>query len=183
MDPAKHLGNEPSSIVDEVVGEAGEEEVATDDRLGDRQLLLSLVEVKVDVQVLEEARDGIRVLVLFHLDNLDELADRITVLAGSRRLDRSSRNDGGRDEVSEEVRARCLDRVEIRGREEHFHQALVTLALAQVPKDEKRPVQQPCTGLQLRDRLVHRRAVGVVNDIFQIPDLDHGGLPVSRQDV
>jgi hypothetical protein len=103
VNPAIDLGNEPSGIVDEIVHESRKEEISSNNSLGHCQFLLSLIEIKVDKEIFEETRDGIRVLVLFHPDNLDELLDVISIVPLTGGFWCSSRNDGGGDKVSKEM--------------------------------------------------------------------------------
>ena len=103
MNPAVHLGDQISGVVDKGVGETRKEEIVPNHILGHCQLLLSLIEIKVDEKILEETRDGIRVLVLLHSNNLDQLLDVIPVSPCSSDFGCASRNNSGGDEVSEEM--------------------------------------------------------------------------------
>lgn len=76
--------------------------------------MLSLGEIKVGKHIFEEAGDGVGVLVLFSLDDTGELLDVVS-RADIGGFGSSAGDDGGRNEVSEEVRARGLDGVEIGG--------------------------------------------------------------------
>lgn len=103
MDPAVDLGDQISGVVDKGIGETREEEVVPNHILGHCQFLLSLIEIKVDKEIFEETCDWIRVLVLFHSNNLDQLLDVIPVSPRSSDFGCASRNNSGSDEVSEEM--------------------------------------------------------------------------------
>lgn len=98
--------------------------------------MLSLGEIKVGKHILEEAGDGVGVLVLFGLDDTGELLDVVS-RADIGGFGSSAGDDGGGNEVSEEVRARGLDGVEIGGGKEHIKQALAALVLSEVEKHKE----------------------------------------------
>ena len=113
MDPAEHLADQPSGIIDEIIRETREEKVGSHDALCHAQPLLSLFEIKIAEQILEEPSDGVRILILLHLDDLRQIPDVIAVAPRPNGFWCAAGDDGGGDEVPEEVRAGCLDGVEI----------------------------------------------------------------------
>ena len=74
--PAVRLADQPTRALHELVLELLQEEVVLDDLLRHGELIARLVEVKIDVEVLEEAGDGVAVLVLLRRDDLRQLAQR-----------------------------------------------------------------------------------------------------------
>ena len=83
-----------------------QEKVIDQNRLAIPQLLLSSVKVKVDVQILDEAGDGVLVGVGLLLDHLDQVLHHIspgTLVT----------NDSG-GQISQDPRTGCLDGIEIR---------------------------------------------------------------------
>ena len=120
MYSAESLGNQPSCVFHKLVGESREEEIRSHDTVRHCQSCLSLLKVKVAEQVLQESGDRVGILVILHLDDPCEVFDVIPVRPHSRCSRCSTGDDGGGDEVSEEMRAGGLDSVEIRGGKEHF---------------------------------------------------------------
>ncbi|RDB20385.1 hypothetical protein Hypma_012521 [Hypsizygus marmoreus] len=79
------------------------EEVIPDDLLRLPKLALRLLEVKIDIQLLQEMGEGFMVLVFLRLDDLDDLPDH-QGLAGE---------DGGSSKVPQDPETRRLDHVEV----------------------------------------------------------------------
>lgn len=174
MYTAVHFRHEPPGILDKIVGKARQKKVVSHDLLGRGEAVLGRRKVKVDIQVLEERSDGVRVLVLFHLRDSDEITEVVSTAA--RRVGVFAIENGGGNDVSQEVRARGLDSVEVRGREKHVEQPLE--CLAEIKVDKERPVQQPCPRLQLGERVGLR-----VNHVLQVLNIRQRRLPLTRQDV
>lgn len=77
MDAAVGLADEIPRIIHEVIPELVQEKIARDDCFCLAQLSLCSLKVKFHVELLEESSDGILILVLLHLDDLDDLTDRM----------------------------------------------------------------------------------------------------------
>ena len=125
MYPAVCLADEVPRVLKELVLELVEEEVAADGNLCLAELPLRRLEVKLDVELLQEGSNGILVLVLLHLNDLHDLANGVAharrhLATGHRRC--FPRKDGSSGEVSENPWRRCLDGVEICRREEGLEQ-------------------------------------------------------------
>ena len=74
--PAVRLANQPTRALHELVLELLQKEVVLDDLLRHGELIARLIEVKIDVEVFQEAGDGVAVLVLLRRDDLRQLAQR-----------------------------------------------------------------------------------------------------------
>ena len=81
-----------------------------------------------------------------------------------------------RDNVSQEMGTRRLDRVQVCRRQKHVEQPLQGLFQVKVHKEG--PVQEPCSRLELSER------VGLaVDHVPQVLDVGERGFPLTRQDV
>ncbi len=77
MDPAEGLEDHHPRVLDEVVQAGHQEEIIHQNRLTVPQLTLGSVEIKVDVQILDEGCDGVLVGVGLLLDHLDQILHHI----------------------------------------------------------------------------------------------------------
>lgn len=176
VDLAVALRDEMPGRVDECVSGAEQEEVVLEDLLGLAQLLLGLLEVKVDVQGLDEVGDGVGVLVRFLAHDADqvlELALVLVAVAGA-----AAAGDDGGGQVAQDPRARGLDSVDVGGREEHVGQRLAGGLV--VEEGEQRPVEQPGAVLQLGERAVEQACLDLLLDLVDLLD---GAVPVDGQDL
>ena len=131
MDPAERLEDHHPGVLNEVVQAGHQEEVVDQDSFAVSQLLLSTVEVEVDIEVLDEAGDGVLVGVGLLLDNLDQVLHHISpcALVGD--------NSGG--QVSEDPWTGGLDCVQVLLLVEEQLDDQVP-ALGVVEEDKERPV-------------------------------------------
>jgi hypothetical protein len=72
MNPTISLTNQIPRIIQKLVLEFSKEEIIPDHVDSNTQLLLRLTKIKLDIELFEEIGDGIRVLILFRLDHLDD---------------------------------------------------------------------------------------------------------------
>ena len=135
MYPAVRFGDEVARVVHEIVTEVPEEEVVCDDRLRLPKLLLRGLKVELDIQLLEELCDGILILVLLHLDDLDDLANRVAYARGERTRRGLAREDGGGGEVPEDPWTRRLDGVEVGGLKEGLEEEGASLRVVEVDEE------------------------------------------------
>ena len=82
VDLAVRLGDEVTGRLDERVGGGDKEEVGAENLLSLDELLLGLLEVKIDVKGLDEIGDWVAVLVVLLLDDADDILKLLLVLAG-----------------------------------------------------------------------------------------------------
>jgi hypothetical protein len=162
--------------IDECVSRAEQEEIVLEDLLGLAQLLLRLLEVKVDVQGLDEVGDGVGVLVPFLAHDADQVLKLALVLVAVAGAAAAGDNGGG--QVAQDPRARGLDGVDVGSREEHVGQGLAGGLV--VEEGEQRPVEQPGAVLQLGERVVEQACVDLLLDLV---DLLNGAVPVDGQDL
>lgn len=76
-----------------------------------------------------------------------------------------------------------MDGVEVGGGKEHVKQALAALVLSEVEKHKERPVKQPCSGLELSERLGKRGTMGVIDGLAEVSDLHQSSVPFTIEDV
>ena len=150
--PAVRLGDEVPRVVHEVVAEVPEEEVVRDDRLRLAELLLRGLKVELDVELLEELCDRVLVLVLLHLYDLDDLADRVADARGERARRGLAAKNGGSSEVTKDPWGGGLNSVEVDGGEEGLKEEGAPLWMVEV--DEEGPVEEPCAGMELAESRV-----------------------------
>jgi len=105
MDPTKSLEDHQPRVFNELVQTGDQEEVVDQDGLAFPQLLLGAVEVKVDIEVLDEGSDGVLVCVGLLLDHLDQVLHDV---APGALVD----DDSGR-QVAEDPGASGLDGVQV----------------------------------------------------------------------
>lgn len=186
MNLAIDLADQPSGTLHKLVDEPVEEEIVLQDRLGVLQLFLSLFEIKLAVQVREERRDRVGIVVVLLEDDLGDLLDRVPDLpTGDGDLVAvrvcSVGEDGGGDEVSGEVGTRSLERVEVRRGEENVEQSGPPVLV--VEEDKETPVEQPTPGLQLDARLGLFLGQGVVDHLPELLESGQRSVPFTRQRV
>lgn len=104
MNAAEGLENQQPSVLPEVFEARGQEEIVLNDCFALAELFLSAVKVEVHVETLNELGDGIRILVIFLLDDFYELAE-------SGRFSTITHN--GSRKIPEDVRAHRLNGVEV----------------------------------------------------------------------
>lgn len=155
------------------------EEVAAQDLVGLAELLLSLFEVKVDVESLDKLADGVGVLVGFLSDNADQVLElllvRVLAVLASGTV---AVGDDSSGEVTKDPGAGGLDGVDVCGREEEVGE-LVACGLV-VEEGEERPVDQPGAVLELGQGVAEQACVNVLADLLH---LLHGGFPVGGKNV
>lgn len=152
VDLAVSLRDEVPSVLEEELGlvlAAREEEVVGNDLLGEAQALLGALKVELGVQPGDELRERVLVLVGLALNRADNLLERVRpLLAGNPSREREPvRDNDGKDEVAEEVRARRPESREVRRREEELEEEREALRV--VEENEERPVEEPAPGLEL----------------------------------
>ena len=139
MNPAERLEDHHSRVLDEVIQTRNEKEVIDQDGLTVPELLLSTVKVKVDIEILDEAGDGVLVGVGLLLDHLDQVLHHIPPDALV--------DDDRCGQVSQDPRAGGLDCVQVGLLvEEQLDDQI--LALVMVEEHEETPVDQPGPLLQ-----------------------------------
>lgn len=175
VDLAVRLEEEVARGVDKGVAGGHEEEVGPQHLLGAGELPLRLLKVEVDVQRADKVGHGIAILVRLLLDDAHNVLELLLVHA--RVADAAPSGDDGRRQIPQDPGARCLDGVDVVGREEELED-LVARAL-EVKEGEEGPVDEPRALVQLAER-VERLAVDLFLDLG---DLLHGGLPVGSQDL
>ena len=199
MNSTIRLADEVPRVIQEILPELVQEEVVRDDALRSLQLALRSLKVELDVELLEEARDGVRVLALLELHDLDELADRVAHARAGRCAARRgllglAREHGGDGEVAEDPGRSGLDGVEVRGGEECLEEEGAARGVVEV--DEERPVDEPCAGVQGCKGLCGRRHGGggggggergggsaCVDGVAEGIELFKGDLPLAGENV
>ena len=176
VDLAVALGDEVAGGVDKGVGGAEQEEVVLENLLGLAELLLGLLEVKVDVEGLDEVGDGVGVLVTLLADNADQILELALVLV--RVAGAAAAGDDGSGEVAQDPGAVCLDGVDVGGGEEHVGEGLAGGLV--VEEGEEGPVDQPGAVLQLGEGVVEEACV---DELLDLVDLLNGRVPVDGEDL
>ena len=77
VDATVRLTNQVPCIIKELLPKLAQEKIVSNDAFRQLQLALCRLKVKLDIEFLEELGDWVRILVLFKLDDLDDLADRM----------------------------------------------------------------------------------------------------------
>lgn len=205
MDLAVRLAYQVPGVLEErfhllsILVRVGQEKVVLDDLLGsERQALLRALKVKLELEPGDELRQRVLVLVRLALDGAHDLLERVrSLLAGhSGGRGQSVGDDDGEDEVSEEVGAGRSDGGEVRRREEEFEEGRESVGVVEV--DEKRPVEEPASGLELSEVATlagsactcavwqsegKGRAGSRVDQVPDLLNLLEGGVPRSVEDV
>jgi len=155
------------------------EEVAAQNLVGLGELLLSLLEVEVDVESLDKLADGVAVLVGFLSNDADKVLELLlvrvlAVLAGGA----VAVGDDSSGEVTQDPGAGGLNGVDVCGGEEEVGE-LVAGGLV-VEEGEERPVDQPAAVLELGQGVVEQARVDVLANLLY---LLHSGLPVGGENV
>lgn len=78
MYPAVCLADQITSIIHKVVFELLQEEIVSNDLLREAKMALGCLEVKFDIQFLEEGGDGVLELIFFHLYDAHDFADGVS---------------------------------------------------------------------------------------------------------
>ena len=155
MDPAECLKDHHPRVLDKVIQTRHEEEIIDEHGLAIPELLLGAVKVKVDVEVLDEAGDGILVGVGFFLDHLDQVLHHVPPGALV--------DDDRSGQISQDPGARGLDGVQVGLLvEEQVDDQVLTLVV--VEEDEQTPVDQPGPLLQ---RLQVAPEGALINELLQ----------------
>lgn len=137
VNTAVRLANEVPRIVHKILPEVAEEEVILHHPLRDGQAPLRSLEIKIDIEILEELCNRVLVLVLLHLDHAHDVTDGVP-RTGRRRIGCFARYDCCPGHVAQYPRARGLDRVQVCGGKERFEEERAALWVIEV--DEERPV-------------------------------------------
>ena len=166
--------------------------------------MLRSLKVKLDVELLEELGDGVRVLILFELYNLDDLPYRVPHARAHRRTSgctcrlRPAREHGGDGDVAQDPGRGGLDGVEVGGGEECLEEESAASGVVEV--DEEGPVHEPGTRVERREGLRVRRccrrgrgrcsgrrergcACTRVERLAQRVELLERHVPLAREDV
>ena len=199
MNSTEGLEDQQTRILHEFLGTTDEEEVVVQDIGAIAQLLLSSVEVEMNVETLEELGDriskGVGLLKpkqsssllssLFFffshlLNDFDQLFQRSFVLLS--RID-----DHRRGEITQQVRRGGLQRVQIgvglvvvrsSRAEKQLNEIVATFGMIEI--DEQRPVNEPSALMQQ----IQRRTSGVRLDrFFQLIQIVIGIVPTLHQDL
>ena len=176
VDLAVTLRNQMPRRLDERFGGGHEEEIALQDALGGRELLLRLLEVKVDVERAHKVGDGVAVFVPFLPDHSHEVLELLLVLARVAAAAAVRDDRGG--QVAQHPGAVGLDGVDEGRLEEQVGERLARGLV--VEEGEEGPVDEPGAVLQLRERVVEQLGV---DRLLDFRDLLHGHVPVEREDV
>jgi len=110
VNAAVRFANEIPRIVHKVLPEVAEEEIIFHHTLCHGQALLRSLEIKIDIQILEELCDRVLVLILLRLDHAHDIPDGVS-RAGGRRIGSFARYDSGASQVAQDPRGGGLDRV------------------------------------------------------------------------
>merc|ERR1719210_2520354 len=171
VDPAERLKDHHPGVLNKVVKTSNQEKVIDQNRLAISQLLLSSIKVKVDVQILDEAGDGVLVGVGLLLDDLDQVLHHIspgTLVT----------NDSG-GQISQNPRTGGLDGVEIRLLVEKQSNDQIS-ALGMVEEDKQAPVNEPGSLLQSL-QIASKRAL--INKLFQPIKILKSRVPILHQNL
>ena len=152
-----------------------QEEIVLQNLLSLAEFLLRLLEVKVDVQGLDEVGDGVTVFVTLLSYNPDQIFELLLVLV--RVAATVAAGNYGSREVTQNPGAVCLDGVDVCGGKEHVGEGFARSFV--VEEGEERPVDQPGAVLQLCERVVEEACV---DDLLELVDLLHGRVPVYGED-
>jgi len=144
MYPTVGLTDKISRVVQKVLMEATKEEIITNNLHSLLQLALRSLKVEINVKLLQEARNRVRILILLHLNDLDSLPDSMAHTTGHGRRC-FTRYNCRNSEISKNPGARCLNGVEVIGGEECFEEKGTSFRVIEV--DEERPVEKPCSRL------------------------------------
>lgn len=144
MNPTIRLRNQIPRIIQELLPKLAQEKVISDHTLRNTQLPLRRLEIELAIQLLQETRDGVLILVFLGLDDFDDLFECIPDTGGGRVGGRGrgfAREDGSGGEVAEDPRAGGLDGIEVRWREERLQQERSALRMIEIY--EQAPMQEP----------------------------------------
>lgn len=171
-----------SCSLNERLGSALEEEVATQNNVGFAQLLLCTGKVKFEVERADKFRNRVRVLVALLPDDAYQILELLLILrAPSRNILCANRAvpaaDDGSGEVTQQPRAAGLDGVDVCRGEEELDQGVARWLV--VEEWEERPVEKPCAVLELCER---RAEESSIDGLANLCDFLHGVLPVGLQD-
>ena len=161
-----------SRSLHESVRSRDEEEVGAEHFFGLDQFLLRLLEVEVDVQRLDEVRDGVIILVTLLADNPRQVLELLLIQARVAAAV-AVRDDGG-GEVAQDPGAVGLDGVDVGGGEEELAEGVAGGLV--VEEGEERPVDQPGAVLELRQRVAEQFGV---DGFFDFVHFLHGHFPVG----
>jgi len=82
MNPAIGLAYQIPRVIQKVVPKLPQEEIVANNLLRLAELLLGLLKIELDIELFQEPRDRVLVLILFHLDDLDNFADGVADTGG-----------------------------------------------------------------------------------------------------
>lgn len=176
VDLAVALEDEVAGRVDKVVGVGEQEEVAPENLLGEDELVLGLLKVKVDAQGVDEAGDGVLVLVGLLLNDANNVLHLLLLDTGV--LCAAAVGDDGDGEVAEDPGRVGLDGVDEAGVEEEVEEGLTGLVV--VEEGEEGPVDELGAVLELGKGVVGKPGVDTLADLLQ---LLHGRLPAHAENL
>lgn len=179
VDLAVGFGDEMSCRVLESICDGGEEKVALQNLVGLGKFLLGFLEIKVDIEGLDEVGDGVVVLVALLSHDADEVLELLLVGTLAVLADGTvSVGDDSGGEIAKDPGAGGLDGVDVGWGEEEFGQSLAGGLV--VEEGVERPVDEPGAVFELGKRVGKESGVDVLTDLL---DLLHGVLPLLGQDV
>jgi hypothetical protein len=163
VNPTVRLCNEVPRILEELILEFSQEEVVRHHLFRQCQLPLRRLEIELDIELPEELGHRVLVLVALKLHDLHDLLECVPDLAGSTTGASGgcgfASEDGSGGDVTQDPGAARLDRVEVSRCEEGLEKQGAALLVVKV--DEERPVQEPATGVELKEGTLRgRRCAG-----------------------
>ena len=164
-----------SGGLDEAIGCSNEEEIRSKNLLGLGEFLLRLLEVKIEVKGLDEVGHRVVVLVVFLLDNSDDVLELLLVLSGVACT--AAVGDNCCSEVSENPGACGLDGID-EGRREEDITDCVSCRLV-VEEGEESPVNEPCAVSKLCERIGEEFGI---DGFLHLLHFLHSRLPVCGED-
>jgi len=171
MNTTEGLKDRKARILPEVVKAGSQEKVVHEDHLALPQLPLGAVKVVVDVEALNELGDGIRVLIRLLLDNLDKVWSDLIALTFVA--------DHCRCQISENVRAHCLNGIQIRRLEQKVVNNDIT-SLNVIEEDVQTPMDEPGALLQSLQRIAEVVIVNIILELIEVVETQH---PFLTEDI
>lgn len=151
MNAAVRLTDEVPGVIEELLPCLAQEKIICDDALRELQLTLRGLKIKLNVKFFEELGDGVRILILFQLHNLDDLPYCVPHARAhwrrpgcARRL-RPAREHSGDGEVAQDPGCGGLDGVEVSGCEECFEEECAACWVVEIHKEG--PMHEPSAGV------------------------------------
>jgi hypothetical protein len=150
MDLAVALGNEMPCRVHKRLSSSNQEEIALQNLLRFTEFALCLLEVEINAKGSHKLGDRILIFVQFLLDNTHKVLELFLVLTGVTVAVAVGDNSGSN--VAEDPRAGGLNGVDEGGGEEKLDESITGRVV--IEKGEEDPVNQPCSMLELGERVV-----------------------------